>query len=127
MKNIDGRISKLEGQFGIVHNEPRLMAILSLAGMELSIPKERWIAILEEGGFLPASGACVVDLSKVPYGLNAGETERFFRENGSQICGARRDQKTTATPVRFRGSMAADQALRGFPKLNVTVRRIGTR
>ena len=125
MKNIDGRISKLEGQFGIVHNEPRLMAILSLAGMELSIPKERWIAILEEGGFLPASGACVVDLSKVPYGLNAGETERFFRENGARSAVHAEIRSRNASEVQ--GIDGGGSSSAGIPKFNVTVRRIGTR
>lgn len=40
--------------------------------------------ILDQHGFLPASGFAMVHLCDIPKGLNASETERFLQEEGSQ-------------------------------------------
>lgn len=39
-----------------------------------------------KGGFPPAGRVGMVDLTQIPVGLNAKETERFVRENGAKIC-----------------------------------------
>jgi hypothetical protein len=43
--------------------------------------------ILRERWFLSSGHVCVVDLGKIPDGLNAKETERFLRENSAVVCG----------------------------------------
>ena len=45
--------------------------------------------ILDEAGLLHTGGFGLVDLTQVPNGLSAKETERFLRENGAQLGGSR--------------------------------------
>jgi len=41
--------------------------------------------ILDERGSLPAGPVGPVSLLGIPEGLNAGQTERFLRENGAAL------------------------------------------
>jgi hypothetical protein len=88
MKSIDGRLRKLEDRFGIAKNEPRFVLILDGAGSKRALSDDNCIQILDEAGFLHTSGFGPVDLTQIPNGLNAKETERFLRENGAQLCGS---------------------------------------
>jgi hypothetical protein len=53
-----------------------------------------------ESGFLPTGPCGLVDLCKVPDGLNAEETERFLRENAAETAvSARRGPAKKATDI----------------------------
>ena len=56
------------------------------ARRKLALDTDSCVGILRECGFLPARRWVVVDLGKIPDGLNAKETERFLRENGAETC-----------------------------------------
>ena len=86
MKNLDGRLSKLETRFGIARNGPTIQLILN--DRELVPIKDVYVQILEDGGF-PPPGGHIIDFTVIPRGLSAEETERFVRENGAKICGSR--------------------------------------
>ena len=87
MKTIDGRLSKLEHRFGIAHNAP--IYLLILTDRDLESVEDAYVKILDEAGFLPSSGVGVVDFTVIPRGLNAQDGEKFVRENGAEICGLR--------------------------------------
>jgi hypothetical protein len=89
MKSIDGRLRKLEDRFGIAENKPRYVVTLDGAGSKRALSNDNCIQILDEAGFLHTGGFGLVDLTKIPNGLSAKETERFLRENGAQLCGSR--------------------------------------
>jgi hypothetical protein len=89
MKSINGRLRKLEDRFGVAKNKPRFVLMLDGAGSKRALSNHNCIQILDEAGFLPPGGSCVVDFTVIPSGLNANETETFIRENGARICGSR--------------------------------------
>jgi len=68
----------------------RIMAIVCAAANKLALPENTCILILDQQGFLPASGWVMVHLCDIPNGLNANETESFLRREGAKICGPRR-------------------------------------
>jgi hypothetical protein len=43
------------------------------------------VQILDERGLLPTGPVGLVSLLGIPEGLNAGQTERFLRENGAAL------------------------------------------
>jgi hypothetical protein len=88
MYNHVRRIAKLEKQFGTVESESPLLLVVSRIGCPLALDEDRCVEILGESGFLPRGPAMgVVNLGRMPKGLNAKETESYLRENGSEICG----------------------------------------
>jgi len=90
MYNRVRRIAKLEKQFGTVESEPPLLFVVSRVECRIALDEDRCIEILRECGFLPTGPTlAVVNLRKVPNGLNPKETERYLRENASEICGCR--------------------------------------
>ena len=89
MKSINGRLRKLEDRFGTAKNKPRFVLTLDGAGSERALSNDNCIQILDEAGFLPSAGSCIVNFTVIPSGLNAKEEERFVRENGAQLCGSR--------------------------------------
>jgi hypothetical protein len=115
MKSINGRLRKLEDRFGIAKNKPRFVLMLDGAGSKRALSNHNCIQILDEAGFLPPGGSCVVDFTVIPRGLNAKEEERFVRENGTQLCGSRvggasmeseaRRSLRFAVPVEFKVQM----------------------
>jgi hypothetical protein len=44
------------------------------------------VQILRECGFVRTGGIVLINLLKIPDGLNADETERYFRKNGAELC-----------------------------------------
>ena len=92
MKSIQERLSKLEHRFGVADDRERFAVILDGAGSTRALSDERCIQILDEAGLLHTGGFGVVDLTQIPNGLNAKETERFLRESGFQLSGSRRIQ-----------------------------------
>lgn len=115
MKSIDGRLSKLEHRFGIADDRERFVVILDGAGSTRALSDDRCIQILDEAGLLHTGGFGVVDLTQIPNGLSAKETEMFLRESGAQLSGSRRvggpdkgDARTSprsAVPVVFNVQM----------------------
>ncbi len=87
VSSIQLKLRKLEGEFGPAELLPWIPVIVRDLAQELSFNPDACIAILRERGFLSSRPRCVVDLGKIPDGLNAKETERFLRENGAGICG----------------------------------------
>jgi len=85
MKTIDRRLKKLENRLGITHNIPRYLVLLMNAGQELGPADYAYIEHLDEAGLLPASGFGAIDLSHIPAGMNAEETERSVRKNGESL------------------------------------------
>ena len=106
MRTIDRRLGRLEHRFGIADNTERFVVILDGAGSTRALSDDRCIQILDEAGLLHAGGFGVVDLTQIPNGLNAKETERFLREGGAHLSGSRRVQNLGGpgdggvTPIR---------------------------
>ena len=85
---VDRRLDRLEHQFGLSHKQPRLVIVVT-GWRTPAIDEDTCIKILDEAGFLPASGIGKVDLLDIPRGMNAEEAKRYVRENGASICGSR--------------------------------------
>jgi hypothetical protein len=89
MRIIDRRLRQLEDRLGPTDGKPGILLVACRAGWGLALDQDTCIHILHECGFLPTGPIGVVNLSEIPDGLNAKETERFLRENGAEICGFR--------------------------------------
>jgi hypothetical protein len=63
-------------------DEKQLLLVVMKAGQRLALESDVCIEILRECGRLPKGPCGVVDLGKIPDGLNAADTERFLREHG---------------------------------------------
>ena len=61
--------------------------------------KDRCVEILRECGFVATRGVVIVDLCKIPKGLNKDEIERYLREHGAELC----NSTTSARPNRQTG------------------------
>jgi len=55
------------------------------AGWGLALDQDTCIHILGECGFLPTGPIGLANLSEIPDGLDAKETEKFLRENSMEI------------------------------------------
>jgi hypothetical protein len=60
------------------------VAVLLNAGQKLSLETHACIEILRAGRHLSGGPLVLVDLSNIPDGLNAAETEKFLREHGAR-------------------------------------------
>jgi hypothetical protein len=90
MRNIEGRLSKLEDRVGVMCNPPRYLVFIMCAGNSHSQAElDTYVRLLDGAGRLPAGGFVPIDLCAVPMGLNAEEMARYVRDYGAQICGAR--------------------------------------
>ena len=65
----------------------QLLVVVTAAGKRLALDPDRCIQILGECGLPPTGPVGVVNLGRIPDGLNAGELETFLREDGAEICG----------------------------------------
>jgi hypothetical protein len=85
------RIDKLEHRLGITAaKRPCLVVVATRAGCKLALDDDACLQILRESGFLlDGPRFAPVNLLQIPDGLNAKDLERFLRENGAEICGAR--------------------------------------
>ena len=68
-------------------NRQGILLVVCKAGWGLALDQDRCIQILGECGFLPMSPVGLVNLGRIPDGLNAEELERLLRENGEETCG----------------------------------------
>lgn len=83
MRTVKRRISRLEGRFAPPQDkEPSLIAVVNRVDRELALDNDACIQILREGGFLRGPSVRIVKLDHVPSGLNAGDLEKFLREDG---------------------------------------------
>jgi hypothetical protein len=89
MKAISKRLLKLEDRLGVGPGTEQRLWVVTIVGRELALENDACVGILRQCGFLPTCRFGVVDLAKIPDGLNAKETERFLRENGREICGSK--------------------------------------
>ena len=85
MKIIESRLRKLEDQLGTGDGKPRILLVVCKAGWGLALDMDRCVEILDECGSLPTGPVGLVSLLGIPEGLNAGQTERFLRENGAAL------------------------------------------
>jgi hypothetical protein len=65
-------------------NGPSFVVVASC--VTLALDSDTCLAILKECGFVPTSGIRVVNLCKIPPGLNADEIETYLRKNGAELC-----------------------------------------
>jgi len=86
MNAISKRLCKLENRLGGGPGAEQKVWVMITAGRKLALDADICVGILRECGFLPARRWVVVDLGKIPDGLNAKETERFLREKGAVTC-----------------------------------------
>jgi hypothetical protein len=91
MKALTRRIRRLEDRYESTDgNSKGLLMVVS--GVGLALDADTCVEILRECGSMPTGAIGLVDLLKIPKGLDAKETERFLRENSAVICGSRRAQ-----------------------------------
>ena len=82
-KAIIRRIRHLEDRFGSAGG----MSILVVTSwVTLALDSDRCVEILRECGFLATRGIVIVDLCKIPKGLNRDEIETYLREHGAELC-----------------------------------------
>jgi hypothetical protein len=86
MKAISNRLCKLENRSGVGPGPEQKLWVVTIVGRRLALDKDT-CGSLRERAFLPAQRFGVVDLSHIPEGLNAKETERFLRERGAETRG----------------------------------------
>ena len=87
MKAMARRLRRLENQLSPTDGKPTLLFFACNAAQVLALSDDACIQILRETGCLSTGRLGVVDLMKVPNGLNAEETERYLREHAAEICG----------------------------------------
>lgn len=59
----------------------------------MGIDLERCVEILHQMGMLAAGRSALLNLSSVPHGLNAEDTERAIREHAARRSAARRERR----------------------------------
>jgi hypothetical protein len=77
------RIRQLEGRLGSAGG-PSFLVVTSC--VTLGHDKDRCVEILRECGFVATRGIVIVDLCKIPKGLNKDEIETYLREYGAELC-----------------------------------------
>jgi transposase-like protein len=82
------RIHRLEDRFGVA-GETGLLMVASRVG--LALDADACLQILRECGSVPTGGIptgsiLLVNLLKIPGGLNAAETEKYLRAHGADLC-----------------------------------------
>jgi hypothetical protein len=77
------RVRQLEDRLGSAGG-PSFLVVTSCVTLRLD--PDTCVRILRECGFMATRGVVIVDLCKVPKGLNAGETESYLREKGADLC-----------------------------------------
>jgi hypothetical protein len=73
------------------------------AGQELGPADEAYMMSLDEAGLLPTRDFCAIDLSHIPAGMNAEETERSVRKNGESL-------RSTQRPMHQVSNVVLDRA-----------------
>jgi hypothetical protein len=82
MKAVARRIRRLENRGG----PPGGQAFLVVTScVTLALDADTCVQILRECGFVSTGGIVLVDLCKIPDGLNVDEIERYLRKNGADL------------------------------------------
>jgi hypothetical protein len=102
MRVLERRLRRLEDQLGPADGKPQLLVVVCKAGWRLALDQDECEQILRESGFLPTGPVAVVNLGKIPEGLNAEETKGFLRENAAEICGHRAGADRLRIPTDIR-------------------------
>jgi hypothetical protein len=83
MKAVERRIRRLEIRDG----PPGGRVFLAVtACVTLALDADTCVEILRESGVLPTRGFSVVNLYKIPEGLNAAKIKLYLREHGAELC-----------------------------------------
>jgi hypothetical protein len=83
IKAVARRIRRLEDRFGSASGPSGLVVVSCVT---LALDSDRCVEILRECGFVGTRGIVIVDLCKVPKGLNKDEIETYLREHGAEVC-----------------------------------------
>jgi hypothetical protein len=83
MNAISRRIRWLEDQSRWARGKD-LLIVVSRVG--LALDADTCLQILTESGFVATFGFRLVNLGKIPPGLNAGEIKTYLGNNGGKIC-----------------------------------------
>ena len=65
--------------------KPRILLVVCKAGWGLALDMDTCVQILDECGSLPTGPVGLVSLIGIPEDLDAGQAERFLRENGAVL------------------------------------------
>jgi hypothetical protein len=84
MKTVVRRLERLEEPLRLAEQKCFVIA-MTLAGRTPALDIGTCLQILDECGHFPKSPCAVANLSKIPDGLNAHETEAFLREHGAVL------------------------------------------
>jgi hypothetical protein len=82
-KAITRRIRRLEDRFGSASGKAFLVVTSCVT---LALEADTCVQILRECGFVPTGGIGVVNLCKIPDGLNAEEIKLHLRKHGAELC-----------------------------------------
>jgi hypothetical protein len=85
------RIAKLEEQFRTKDGGPQHLWVITRLDRIPALDSDACIEILRKYGHLPRHVCGVVRLENIPAGMGAGETRKFLRDHGADLCGPRRD------------------------------------
>jgi hypothetical protein len=85
MKNLGGRLRKLEDRLGVTNKQQIRLVVMQAAAIVSEENQAICIRVLEERGLLGDSAIALVNLLGVPGGLNAEEMELWARENADDM------------------------------------------
>jgi hypothetical protein len=89
MQSLRRRIERLERHADACQEEGVLLVIMESA-MTLALDSNRCVEILRESGFVRAgSGISLINLLKIPRGLNPMQLACYLRDKGDEICNRR--------------------------------------
>ena len=84
MKSVERRLDRLEDRLA-PRGKKQMLLVVTDAAQTLALDSDRCVQILREAGRLDTrSLCCVVDLGKIPDGLDAVELEKYLREHGTR-------------------------------------------
>ena len=86
MKTIYRRLQRLEEPLRLADQKCRVYPVC-FPNQNLALDISTCLEILDKCGHFPKSRFGVAQLTEIPDGLNAKETERFLREHGAELFG----------------------------------------
>jgi hypothetical protein len=82
-KAVTSRIRRLENRGGPAGGRVFLAVT---ACVTLALDADTCVEILREYGFVPTRGFSVVNLYKIPQGLNAPQIKLYLQKHGAELC-----------------------------------------
>jgi len=89
MRGVVRRVNRLEQRLGYENGERKkgMRFVVLSAATRMAIDPDGCVELLEEYGFLPSGKpGTVIDLHRIPNGLDVEETKQFLREHGAELC-----------------------------------------